>query len=69
MGSGNLSDKIRTYNWPNNRITDHRINEQKFGLDQMFSGDLLEEFIDDLVNAEREQKLEELLKATEQRQK
>lgn len=41
MGSGNISDKIRTYNWPNNRITDHRIGEQKFGLDQMFSGDLL----------------------------
>lgn len=41
MGSGNLSDKIRSYNWPNNRITDHRIGVQKFGLDQMFSGELL----------------------------
>jgi peptide chain release factor 1 len=45
MGSGNLGDKIRSYNWPNNRITDHRINVQKFGLDQMFDGTLLDEFI------------------------
>ena len=53
MGSGNLGDKIRTYNWPNNRVTDHRINEQKFGLDAMFEGTLLEEFLDDLIQDER----------------
>ena len=62
MGSGNLSDKIRTYNWPNNRITDHRINVQKFGLDQMFEGELLEEFINELVENERTNKLNEILK-------
>jgi peptide chain release factor 1 len=62
MGSGNLGDKIRTYNWPNNRVTDHRINEQKFGLDAMFEGTLLEEFLDDLIQDERTQKLNEILK-------
>ena len=54
-GSGNLGEKIRTYNWPNNRITDHRTGEQKFGLDQMLSGELLEQFIDELIEQERSQ--------------
>ena len=48
-----MGDKIRTYNWPNNRITDHRTNEQKFGLEQMFDGVLLEEFIQELIERER----------------
>ena len=61
MGSGNLGDKIRTYNWPNNRITDHRINEQKFGLDAMFDGSLLIDFIDDLQKNEQTVKLEAIL--------
>ena len=62
MGSGNLGDKIRTYNWPNNRITDHRIGAQKFGLDAMFSGELLCDFIEELIEHEREQTLQTLLK-------
>lgn len=62
MSGGNLSDKIRTYNWPNNRITDHRINEQKYGLDQMFEGSLLEDFISELQQNERKSRLESLLK-------
>lgn len=61
MGSGNLSDKIRTYNWPNNRITDHRINSQKYGLDAMFDGTLLEEFLEELEKDERRRKLQEIL--------
>jgi peptide chain release factor 1 len=56
MKSGDISDKIRTYNWPNDRITDHRLGEAKFGIDEMLNGgELLEEFIDDLINLEREE--------------
>jgi peptide chain release factor 1 len=53
IGTGNLSEKIRTYNWPNNRITDHRTQSQKFGLDSMLSGVLLQEFIDELIDKEK----------------
>ncbi len=54
MGQGNINEKIRTYNWPNNRITDHRLGETKFGIDQMLvSAELLEEFIEELVEQER----------------
>ena len=49
VGTGNISEKIRTYNWPNNRITDHRTGAQKFGIDAMLDGSLLEEFIDELI--------------------
>ena len=59
--SGNISDKIRTYNWPNNRITDHRTSEQKFGLDAMFDGTLLEEFLEELMEREKTEKLNRIL--------
>ena len=50
MGSGNINEKIRTYNWPNNRITDHRLGVTKFGIDNMLvTAELLEEFIDEMI--------------------
>ncbi len=55
MGSGNLDSKIRTYNWPSNRITDHRLGVSKFGIEEMLQAELLEEFIDELIEQEREQ--------------
>jgi peptide chain release factor 1 len=52
IGHGNRSEKIRTYNFKNNRVTDHRINLDLHKLDQVMGGDL-DELVAALVNAER----------------
>ncbi|HEY1828064.1 MAG TPA: peptide chain release factor 1, partial [Acidimicrobiales bacterium] len=42
VGAGNRGDKIRTYNYKENRVTDHRINLTLYKLDQIVAGDLVE---------------------------
>jgi peptide chain release factor 1 len=42
IGSGERAEKIRTYNYPQNRLTDHRINLTKYNLDRIMNGDLEE---------------------------
>ncbi|MEO0810548.1 MAG: peptide chain release factor 1 [Pseudomonadota bacterium] len=49
VGSGDRSQRIRTYNFPQGRVTDHRINLTLHKLDQMLEGDALDEVIDALV--------------------
>ncbi len=59
VGSGDRSERIRTYNFPQGRMTDHRINLTLYKLDQVMQGDL-DEVIDALIAAEQAQKLAEL---------
>ncbi len=58
VGSGDRSDKIRTYNWPQNRVTDHRINLTLYNLDKIIAGDI-EPVIDALIVAETARKMQE----------
>jgi peptide chain release factor 1 len=52
IGGGNRSEKIRTYNFKANRVTDHRINLDLHKLDQVMAGDL-DELVEALINADR----------------
>ena len=56
VGSGDRSERIRTYNFPLNRLTDHRINLTKYNLDQVMDGDL-EDVTTSLVAYFHQQKL------------
>jgi len=56
--SGDRSDKIRTYNFPQNRVTDHRIGLTLYNLSQIIDGDL-DELIEKLKIADRSEKLSE----------
>ena len=56
VGSGDRSEKIRTYNFPQSRMTDHRIGLTLYKLDEIMNGDL-DEVIDALVTAQRAEEL------------
>ncbi|CAM5716381.1 Peptide chain release factor 1 OS=Lysinibacillus sphaericus OT4b.31 OX=1285586 GN=prfA PE=3 SV=1 [Lysinibacillus sphaericus] len=59
VGSGDRSERIRTYNYPQNRVTDHRIGLTIQKLDQIVEG-RLDEIIDALILEEQASKLERL---------
>ena len=56
VGSGNRSEKIRTYNYPQGRITDHRIGLSIYQMEDFLNGNL-DEMIDNLIAADRAEKL------------
>ena len=49
VGSGDRSERIRTYNFPQGRVTDHRINLTLYKLDKVITGEALDEIIDALI--------------------
>ncbi|KXK24858.1 MAG: peptide chain release factor 1 [Chloroflexi bacterium OLB15] len=56
VGTGERSEKIRTYNYPQNRVTDHRINMTSYNLPAIMDGDL-DPFIDELIAQDQAEKL------------
>ena len=58
VGSGDRSERIRTYNFPQGRVTDHRINLTLHKLDKVLQGEALDELIDALIVEDRMLKLE-----------
>ena len=59
IGTGDRSEKIRTYNFPQGRVTDHRINLTLYKLDKIMSGDI-QELIDGCIAADQAAKLAKL---------
>ena len=56
VGSGDRSEKIRTYNYPQGRITDHRIGMSIYQMENFLNGDI-DEMIDNLIAADRAERL------------
>ncbi|HTV90863.1 MAG TPA: peptide chain release factor 1 [Stellaceae bacterium] len=57
VGSGDRSERIRTYNFPQGRVTDHRINLTLYKIDKVLAGEALDEIVDALAAADRAEKL------------
>ena len=62
VGSGDRSERIRTYNYPQGRLTDHRIGLTLYKLEDILNGDL-DEVIDSLIAADRAEKLKESMES------
>ena len=57
VGSGDRSERIRTYNFPQGRVSDHRINLTLYKIDKVMSGEALDEIIDPLIAEDQAERL------------
>jgi peptide chain release factor 1 len=57
VGSGDRSERIRTYNYPQGRVTDHRINLTIYKLDKVIAGDGLDDVVDPLITEDQTSRL------------
>ena len=62
IGSGDRSERIRTYNYPQGRVTDHRINYTLHKLDEFMQGEIFDDMIENLNLKAQEEKLKNLNK-------
>ena len=60
VGTGDRSERIRTYNFPQSRMTDHRINLTLYNLDEIIRGDGLEEVVEALITQDRADRLADM---------
>ena len=57
VGSGDRSERIRTYNFPQGRVTDHRINKTTYNIEYIMNGEGLDEYIDELRSTDEAERL------------
>ena len=60
IGTGDRSERIRTYNWPQNRVTDHRINLTINKLNEFMEGEIFDEMIENLSLQAQEEELKNI---------
>ena len=59
VGTGDRSERIRTYNYPQGRVSDHRINMTLYKLEQFVNGDM-DEMIDALITTDQTDKMQSI---------
>ncbi|GGX68703.1 peptide chain release factor 1 [Litorimonas cladophorae] len=60
IGSGDRSERIRTYNYPQGRVTDHRINLTLYNLDKIVAGDALSDIVNALISEDQASRLAQM---------
>ena len=60
VGTGDRSERIRTYNYPQGRVSDHRIEKTLYNIDGVLAGEALDEFIDELITRDEAERLAEI---------